>query len=179
MNTVAGVKKLYPIELQKEILQEAIELIRKKYVDDPTILAIYLSGSTINGTFGEYSEPVHQDGVPRLGSDIDVMLVMKNRYGSVLLSEEEQKRYGVRHIFVGRTEEIPVYRMVDEKGQDIFLHGKHPLEPMIITKALFEGWLSGKNEWGGKIPFPELVRDSSVIKETEDLKEIRERYTVV
>ena len=170
-------KKIYSVELQEKILQEATELITKRYAKDPSFLAIYLGGSIVDGTFGEYEKPVHSDAESRSGSDIDVMLIMKNRYGSVLLSKEEQKKYGVRHIFPNRTEEIPVYRMIDEKGQDIFLHEKHPIEPMIITKALFEGWLSGKYEWGGKKPFLGLVKDFKVLKENDELKEIREKYT--
>ena len=170
-------KKIYTIELQEEILQEATELITKRYANDPSFLAIYLGGSIVDGTFGEYEKPVHFDAESRLGSDIDVILIMKNRYGSVLLSREEQEKYGVRHIFPNRSEEVPVYRVIDETGQDIFLHEKHPIEPMIITEALFEGWLSGKYKWGGKKPFPELAKDFKVLKETDRLKEIRKKNT--
>lgn len=171
-------KKIYPIELQEEILKEATGYIRDKYDDDPSILAVYLGGSIADKTFGEYGEPIDYDGETKIGSDIDVMLVIENRNGSVLLSEHEKKQYGVRHIFPDRSEEIPVYRMLDADGEDTILRGKHPIEPMIVTEDLFKGWLSGKNKWGNEQsrPFLELVKKYKVLKETEELRNIREKY---
>lgn len=136
-------KKIYPIKLQKKILQEAIKLIKKRYNKNSSILAIYLGGSIVDGTFGEYDESVHQDGVPRVGSDIDIMIITKER-PKFLLTEEEQKTHGLRHI--GKNQDIPVYRLVEE-GKDIFLHEKHPIEPMIVAKSILELWLSGQSKW--------------------------------
>ncbi|MFQ5647999.1 MAG: hypothetical protein ACE5FW_02075 [Candidatus Aenigmatarchaeota archaeon] len=170
-------KKVYSVELQEKILQEATDLIAKRHDSDSSVLGIYLGGSAIDGTFGEYEKPVEHGTEPRMGSDIDVGLVIKDRRGPMLLSEEEQKHYGVRHI--GKTEEIPVYRAVDEKGQDILLHDKHPIEYMILTKHIFEGRLSGKYQWDSdrSRPFAERVKESRILKETEELKNIREKYT--
>ena len=176
VNDMLNDKKVYPTELQESMLQEAVGLIRQRYGEDASVLGIYLSGSIVDRTFGEYEKPTHQDGEPRLGSDIDVMLVIKNRLNFLPLPDEDQKHYSVRHI--GKKPDIPVYRMIDENGQDVFLRGKHPVEPMIVTEGLFEGWLSGKYKWGNEQsrPFPELVREYIIVKETGQLREIRERH---
>ena len=168
-------KKVYPIELQERILQEAVELIKQKYGEDPSVLGIYLSGSAVDRTFGEYEKPTHR-GEPRWGSDIDVMLVIKDRFNPIPISREDQKHYSVRHI--GKPREVPVYRMIDKSGQDVVLHGKHPIEPMIVTKDLFDGWLSGRYKWGNgqSKPFPERVKNYQILKESDELKDLRKRY---
>ncbi|TFF97196.1 MAG: hypothetical protein EU547_04995 [Promethearchaeota archaeon] len=86
------------------------------------------------------------------------------------------EHYNVRH--VGKNEEVPVYRMLDEEGKDVFLFGKHPIELMIVTKDMFEGWLSGKYEWGDKNypeykPFSELAKEFKALKETKDIEKMR------
>lgn len=169
-------KTVYPIEIQQEIIHEAKDLVLSRYANDPTVLAIYLGGSALKDQLGVYDAPTHQEYAGRSASDIDIILVIRDRYDWLPLPEQDQHRYGVRHI--GHTKDVPIYRLVDEQGRDVFLHGLHPIEPLIFTKDFFEGVLAGKYPWGRDKPrnFSDEVKKFEALKESEDLKQIREKY---
>jgi hypothetical protein len=168
-------KKIYPVALQKQILREAKEIVLDRYGKDKTILAIYLGGSVTEGKFGVYKKPVKVNAAPRIGSDIDVMLVIKDRFDWAPLPKKDQKHYGIRHI--GPVPELTLYRMTGKNG-DIFLGKIHPIELLIMTKDYFLGCLSGKYRWGEKKPrkFANDVKKLIVWKETPEIRKARKKY---
>ena len=168
-------KRVYNPELQEEIGNEAKALIMGRYGNDPTVLGIYLGGSLTDGTFGEYDKPIHEDTIPRIGSDIDIMVVIRDRIDPCPLPENDRQHYGVR-LVEGQT---ALYRMVDEEGRELNIRGKHPIDTIIITKDIYDGILSGRYPWGpenARREFLPEARKFKVLKETQELREVRKRY---
>lgn len=173
--------RVYSAEQRDRIVDQACEVIRSRYMDDPNILGIYIGGSAHGGSFGSYDRPIHV-GTPaeRSGSDIDAMLVITDRPKSTPLTVSDQSHYGVRELRLYEGHDTILYRVVDAQGNDVLFHGIHPIELLIMTEDLFDGFLSGRYEWGneqsGPRSFAQEVRGYEIIKESDALREIRQRY---